>query len=81
MRGFSLKPATRDVLNFEKLAEMVQTHDFETHLRVEMGTTIFRDKKTWQLKSKQNYKDYRLTYNKRILLDDYRTVPFGYRSF
>ena len=36
------------------------------------------DKKTWTIKTEMIEKKCGLTYNKRIILDDMNTIPFGY---
>lgn len=79
VRGFTLKPKAAEQLNFDVVSELVQARAFRHRIEVDMGTTITRDPKTWTLKTKPNKKQYRLLYDKRVLLDDdYKTVPFGY---
>ena len=78
MRGFTLKPEAAKSLNFNVVTEMIKARDFQSKVDIDMGSTITRDKKTWSLANGQNRKQYRLLYDKRVLLDDFKTVPFGY---
>lgn len=39
---------------------------------------IYRDKKRWELFSKFIDKMYGFVYDKRIVLDDFSTIPFGF---
>lgn len=79
VRGFTLKPKAAEQLNFDVVSELVQARAFRQRINVDMGTTIARDPKTWTLKTRQNQKQYRLLYDKRVLLDyEYKTVPFGF---
>ena len=80
VRGFTLKPEAAKTLNFDKLEELILARPFNTKLRIDMGSTIKRDKTTWNLKTAENFKDYRLLYDKRVLLNDFTTVPFGYKQ-
>ena len=78
VRGFSLKPESKTMLNFDVMREMIKSNDFESKIPIDMGTTIKRNKLTWSLKTTPNSKDYRILYDKRLIVNGYETKPFGY---
>ena len=79
VRGFSLKPSTEQFLNFESVSEMVKSKDFSSKINLKMGSSMKRDKMTWSIKTTTNRKDYRLIYDKRLILNNsYSTIPFGF---
>ncbi len=43
------------------------------------ANVFVRDKTSWSIKSKEFLKLYRIVYDKRILLSDFSTIPFGYK--
>ena len=79
IRGFTLKPEVEKSLNLTTLIELVQKQDFAKKIDVKMGTTIVRDKVSWDLKTMENKKSYGLVYDKRHIQSDFSTIPFGYR--
>lgn len=78
VRGFTLKPKAAEQLNFNVVNQLVQAKAFREQIHVNMGTTIGRCTKTWTLRTVPNRKQYRLLYDKRVLCDDFSTLPYGY---
>ena len=81
VRGITLDYTARQKVNFESMCELVS-------LRAECGVTgtvsvdisfrITRDTRTKEIQTKRMKKDYRVVYNKRVIIDDYKTLPYGY---
>ena len=81
VRGITLDCTARQKVNFEPMCELV-------HLRVECGVTgtvsvdipfrITRNTRMKEIQTKRIKKDYRVVYNKRVIIDDYKTLPYGY---
>ena len=73
--------AEKREVNFESMCELV-------FLRTECGVTgtvtvdipfrITRNTRTKEIQTKRMKKDYRVVYNKRVIIDDYKTFPYGY---
>ena len=83
VRGITLDCTTRQKVNFESLRAMVS-------LRAKCGVTgkvtvdipfrITRNTKTKEIQSKRMKKEYKIVYNKRVIIDDYKTIPYGYKA-
>ena len=81
VRGITLDCTARQKVNFESLRAMV-------FLRAKCGVTatvtvdipfrITRNTKTKEIQSKRMKKEYKIVYNKRVIIDDYNTIPYGY---
>ena len=81
VRGITLDCTARQKVNFESMCELV-------FLRTECGVTgtvtvdipfrITRNTRTKEIQTKRMKKDYRVVYNKRVIIDDYKTFPYGY---
>ena len=51
----------------------------DQNAKIEIPQLSFtRDKKTWHIKSDITQKLYGFVYDKRILMDDFTTYPYGY---
>ena len=79
IRGFTLTSDNADVLNFDSLSAMVKS-GAGTDPIATYHFQIRRNKKTFQITSKQEKRIYTMSYNKRAIVQDYNTLPFGYKA-
>lgn len=77
--GFSLNFRNSKLINFEAMKSLVENMDTETTIEVENPSKIARDGKRRKVINKVEKKLYRVVYDKRILKDDFSTLPYGYR--
>ena len=81
VRGITLDYATTKKLNPEVMRSLVHLHvkcNTEAKVTVDIPFKITRDKKNKKIITKRMKKDYRVVYNKRVVTDNYGTVPYGY---
>ena len=81
VRGFSLNYQTSKIINFESMKNSLKNfmNGNGDHLET-VNTEIQRNKYDCKVTTKQNcVKKYSVIYNKRVLLPDTTTVPFGYK--
>ena len=52
--------------------------DTDAKVTVDMPFKITRDKKEKNIVTKRMRKDYRVVYNKRVITENYETLPYGY---
>ena len=81
IRGITLDYATTKKLNPEVMRSLVHLHvncDIQGKVTVDIPFKITRDKKKKKIITKRMKKDYRVVYNKRVVTDNYGTVPYGY---
>ena len=81
VRGITLDCTARQKVNFDVICALV-------FLRGECGVTgqvsvdipfrITRNTQTKEIQTKRMKKDYRIVYNKRVIKDNYKTLPYGY---
>ena len=50
----------------------------DAKVTVDIPFNITRDKKKKKIITKRMKKDYRVVYNKRVITENYETVPYGY---
>ena len=81
VRGFSLSHQNSLLLNFESMKESLMCwKKGEKKQLITVKTEIQRDKLTSCLYTKQVEKQYGVVLDKRQVLDDFTTVPFGYMN-
>ena len=76
IRGFTLNHRNSLQLNFETMKQLVTTKSKDT-VAIEDPHKIVR--KNGHIYSEPQTKKYRMVYNKRRLMDDLTTLPFGWK--
>lgn len=76
VKGFSLSHVSSLKLNFESLKQVV-LDDRAKRIGVEQ-LKFTRDKNSWDIKTSVVEKMYRFVYDKRVLTENYETLPYGY---
>ena len=82
VRGFSLNYASSQIIHFQSMREALYSwykEDKDCKDMITVTTRILRDKINPRIYTKKVSKKYSVVYNKRRVLDDYTTVPFGYK--
>ena len=77
----TLDYAATGKLNHDVVRALVHLHvncNTDAKVTVDMPFKITRDKKEKDIVTKRMKKDYRVVYNKRVITENYETVPYGY---
>ncbi|XP_078684907.1 uncharacterized protein LOC144918222 [Branchiostoma floridae x Branchiostoma belcheri] len=77
VRGFTLNFKNQKLINFPVMKGMVADNSPET-VDIINDHKIVRNKKSKTVLSKREVKQYRLVYDKRVIQDDFNTLPYGY---
>ena len=81
IRGITLDHAALKKLNPSIMRFLVQAHTkqhVKAKVTVDIPFKITRDKKNKKIFTKKMKKIYQIVYNKRVIMDNYETVPYGY---
>ena len=81
IRGITLNYAATKKINLDVMRHLVDSHvncHTEEKVTVDMPFKITRDKKEKNIVTKRMKKDYRVVYNKRVITENYGTLPYGY---
>ena len=81
IRGITLNYNATKTINMDVMRHLVDSHvngHNEEKVTVENPHKITRDKKERNIVTKKMKKDYRIVYNKRVITENYGTVPYGY---
>ena len=81
IRGITLNYSTTGKLNPYVMRGLVHLHancHMEAKVTVDIPFKITRDKKEKNIITKRTKKDYRIVYNKRVITENYGTLPYGY---
>ena len=81
IRGITLDYATSKKLNFEVMCSLVDLYvncGIQAKVTADNPFKITRDKKKKKIITKRSKKDYQIVYNKRVVKENYGTVPYGY---
>ena len=76
VRGFTLHHTNRQLIHFDSIRELV-TGPPQT-ITVTNPRKITREKRKRTLYNREEKKDYRMVYDKRVILDNLDTLPYGY---
>ncbi|KAG8176825.1 hypothetical protein JTE90_003453 [Oedothorax gibbosus] len=77
-RGFKLNYRNSLIFNFDMMKRLVREFDQDTTMDLVNPSKICRDPKRRIVYNREEVKKYRIVYTKRIIQDDYSTIPFGY---
>lgn len=78
IRGFTLNYMNSKKLNFKSMESLVRNMDLERKITIENPCKITRDVKRRKVINKEETKIYKMVYEKRIMQDDFTTLPYGY---
>ena len=81
IRGITLNYATLQKLNFELMCNFIDLYvvcGIQDKVTIDNPFQITRDKKNKKIITKGTKKDYQIVYNKRVVKENYGTVPYGY---
>ncbi|KAL2078837.1 hypothetical protein ACEWY4_024581 [Coilia grayii] len=80
-KGVTLNTVNAKLIRLETLVDLVSDYITDRtsakHILAH-ADNIVRDKKRLSLKNKTAVKRFKVVYNKRVLLKDYTTIPYGY---
>ena len=82
IRGISLTYDAGKTINIGTMRDLVDSYVVDgarnEKVTINIPNKITRDKKEKQIVTKRTKKDYRVVYNKRVVNENYDTVPYGY---
>lgn len=79
-KGITLNVSNSEKINFETLKDLVLDYGTEKppkEIRVQQPS-IIRDKSQWLIETGPLKKTLKVVYDKRVLVDDYKTLPYGF---
>ncbi|CAB4018178.1 DNA polymerase [Paramuricea clavata] len=81
VRGITLNYRTAQKVNFNLMCDMVcleALSDLTDSIAVNIPYKINRDTKEKSVKTRSENKDYRIVYNKRVIVNNFDTLPYGF---
>ena len=81
IRGITLNYDASKTINVDVMRHLVELYvdcHIQDKVTVNIPYKITRDKKEKNIVTKRMKKDYRVVYNKRVVKENYETVPYGY---
>ena len=81
VRGITLDCTAKQKMNFNVIRALVYLHaqcHVMGHVTVDIPFKITRNAKSKNIETKRMKKDYRIVYDKRVIVDEYKTLPYGY---
>ena len=81
IRGITLNYDASKTINVDVMRHLVELYvdcHIQDKVTVNIPYKITRDKKEKNIVTKRTKKDYRIVYNKRVVKENYETVPYGY---
>ena len=82
VKGINITHRARELVNFHELKKMVLNwvkggDDYEEDVK-EVKMKQIQRRRDWRLVTSETSKKYRITYDKRVVLDDCQTLPYGF---
>lgn len=78
VKGINLNYTNTKLVNSTVMEKFVKSPTGDDRVSIPEPDKIVRDLKLGLLRSEQRKKDYRIVYTKRVIIDRYDTVPYGY---
>jgi hypothetical protein len=81
VQGITLNCSAQQKVNFDVIRSLVYLHakcNVTGKVTVDIPLKITRNAKDKNIETKRIKKDYRIVYDKRLIIDDYKTLPYGY---
>ena len=81
IRGITLNYDASKTINIDVMRHLVDLYvdcHIQDKVTINIPYKITRDRKERNIVTKRTKKDYRIVYNKRVVKDNYETVPYGY---
>ena len=81
IRGITLNCTAMQKVNFDVIRSLVYLHakcNVTGQVTVDIPLKITRNTRTKNIETKRMRKDYRIVYDKRFIVDDYKTLPYGF---
>ena len=81
IRGITLTYDASKIINIDVMRDFVEhfvDHHIQNKATINIPYKITRDRKERNIVTKRTKKDYRIVYNKRVVKENYETVPYGY---
>ena len=79
IRGFSLNHSASQTINFDSFKNLI-LNDKQGSLVTTNPKKIIRIEHKQKIVNREESKNFSMVFDKRILLADYRTLPYGYRA-
>jgi hypothetical protein len=79
VKGFTLNYNASQRINFETFKYMLNNKDEQSEESISQNN-IIRSKKDWKLMTRNNEKIFKMVYDKRIILPDLSTIPYGFNQ-
>ena len=76
IKGFTLTAIATEQLNYDKMCKLIQDQN-NAHLNVQQ-LKFKRRKIDWSISTEDSIKKYKQVFDKRILLNDLKSIPYGY---
>jgi hypothetical protein len=81
VRGITLNHTTLQKINPDVIRSLVYLHtgcNSQAKVTIDIPFKITRNRKEKNIVTKRMKKDYRIVYDKRVIVDNYRTLPYGF---
>ena len=78
LKGFTVNWKNYQLIIFDSIKAIVKDCDTEQTIKIVNNNQITRDLNKMKIVNKDLTKKYRMVYDKRILIDNFHTVPYGY---